>query len=61
MRREAVDLKRKRRDRRRASLSVISCGRLMICPAGDPPTAGRVWIENLRIDDVQMDDVLGLR
>ena len=24
-------------------------------------TAGRGWIENLRIDDVQMDDVLGLR
>ncbi|MGN0065535.1 MAG: prolipoprotein diacylglyceryl transferase [Nocardioides sp.] len=24
-------------------------------------TTGRVWIENLRIDDVQMDDVLGLR
>lgn len=24
-------------------------------------TAGRVWIENLRIDDVQMNDVLGLR
>jgi prolipoprotein diacylglyceryltransferase len=24
-------------------------------------TAGRVWIENLRVDDVQMNDVLGLR
>jgi prolipoprotein diacylglyceryl transferase len=24
-------------------------------------TAGRGWIENMRIDDVQMDDVLGLR
>ncbi len=24
-------------------------------------TAGRAWIENLRIDDVQMNDVLGLR
>ena len=24
-------------------------------------TAGRGWIENLRIDDVQMNDVLGLR
>ncbi|WP_246851236.1 prolipoprotein diacylglyceryl transferase [Nocardioides xinjiangensis] len=24
-------------------------------------TSGRAWIENLRIDDVQMDDVLGLR
>ncbi|CUR58855.1 Prolipoprotein diacylglyceryl transferase [metagenome] len=24
-------------------------------------TAGRAWIENLRIDDVQMDDVFGLR
>jgi prolipoprotein diacylglyceryl transferase len=24
-------------------------------------TAGRVWIETLRIDDVQLDDVLGLR
>ena len=24
-------------------------------------TAGRGWIENLRIDDVQMDNVLGLR
>jgi prolipoprotein diacylglyceryl transferase len=24
-------------------------------------TAGRGWIENLRVDDVQMDDVLGLR
>jgi len=24
-------------------------------------TAGRAWIENLRIDDVQLDNVLGLR
>ncbi len=24
-------------------------------------TSGRVWIENLRIDDVQMNDILGLR
>ena len=24
-------------------------------------TAGRGWIEHLRVDDVQMDDVLGLR
>jgi hypothetical protein len=24
-------------------------------------TAGRAWIEHLRIDDVQMNDVLGLR